>query len=220
MVGWPACSTSKTSWSGALRSEHRLHVDACEHLAELPPELQQAFGRIDALLLDADGVLTDGRVHVSTDGVETMSFDIRDGSGIWLLHHAGIKVGIITGRRTGIPELRARSVPIDEVRSGVKQKAEVVAELLAGWNIAPGRAAFMGDDVLDGPALGAVGLPIAVADAVPDVRRMVRYVTRMPGGRGAVREVADLILEARGERAALLQRFFPGGPKAGGAETS
>ena len=192
-----------------MPSDHRLNVDAAEHLAELPAELRGAFGRIEALLLDADGVLTDGRVHVLTDGSEMMSFDVRDGSGIWLLHHAGIKVGVITGRRTGIPELRARSVPVDEVRSGVKKKDEMVAEVLGGWGIAAENAAFMGDDVLDGPALRSVGLPIAVADCVPDLRRLVRYVTRQPGGRGAVREVADLILEARGERAALLERFFP-----------
>jgi 3-deoxy-D-manno-octulosonate 8-phosphate phosphatase (KDO 8-P phosphatase) len=195
-----------------LPSEPRHAIDATERLAALPEDVRAAFARVRALLLDADGVLTDGRVHVSTDGVESMSFDIRDGSGIWLLHHAGIKVGVITGRRTGIPELRARSVPIDEVRAGVRKKAAEVRDVLAGWGIAPEEAAFVGDDVLDGPALAVVGLPIAVADAVPDVRAMVRYVTVHGGGRGAVREVADLILEARGERRALLERMF--GPSA------
>jgi 3-deoxy-D-manno-octulosonate 8-phosphate phosphatase (KDO 8-P phosphatase) len=179
--------------------------------------LRAAFGRVRALLLDCDGVLTDGRVHVAADGVEGLSFDIRDGSGLWLLHHAGIRTAIVTGRNTGIPEIRARAVPIDVVRSGVRQKAECVAEILSTWNIEAGDAAFMGDDVLDLPALRVVGLSIAVADAVPDVLRRVHHVTRLPGGRGAVREVADLILEARGERTSLLRRLFPGFDRNGDA---
>jgi len=193
-----------------LRSDGRPYVNAAERLRGLPADLRERFAGVRALLLDADGVLTDGRVHVSSDGVETMSFDIRDGSGLWLLHHAGLRVGVVTGRRTGIPELRARSIPLDVVRSGVRRKADVVRELLDGWGIPPAEAAFMGDDVLDGPALTIVGLPIAVADCVPDLHGLVRYVTSLPGGRGAIREVADLILEARGERSALLERFFPG----------
>lgn len=193
-----------------MPSDHRASVDPAERLAALPPAVRGRFARVRALLLDCDGVLTDGRVHVLADGVEGLSFDIRDGSGLWLLHHAGVRTGIITGRNTGIPEIRAGSVPIDVVRSGVRKKAECVAEVLAAWGIAPEDAAFMGDDVLDGPALTAVGLSIAVADAVPDVRRLVTYVSHLPGGRGAVREVADLILEARGEREPLLRRMFPG----------
>ena len=191
------------------RPAHRPYVDARTRLSGLPQDLREGFSKIEALLLDCDGVLTDGRVHVAADGVQSLAFDVRDGSGIWLLHHAGVKVGIITGRNTGIPEIRAQSVPIDVVRSGVKKKDECVAELLAEWGIDRQNAAFIGDDVLDGPALCAVGLPIAVADAVPDVRTLVRYVTELPGGRGAVREVADLIVEARGQRTELLERFFP-----------
>lgn len=158
--------------------------------------------------MDADGVLTDGRIHVHSDGSEIMSFDVRDGSGLWLLHRAGVRLAVVTGRSTGIPEHRARSVPFDVVRSGVKDKDVVVREVLAQWGIAHEDAVFIGDDVLDGPALRVVGVPVCVADSVPDVLPLARYVTELPGGRGAVREVADLVLEARGDLRNLLARFL------------
>ena len=125
-----------------------------------------------------------------------------------MLHRAGLKVGVVTGRSTGIPEHRAKSVPIDVVRSGVRDKETVVREVLAEWGIAPECATFVADDVMDGPALRIVGLPICVADSAPAVMGLAAYVTRHNGGRGAVREVADLVLEARGDRAALLERFL------------
>jgi 3-deoxy-D-manno-octulosonate 8-phosphate phosphatase (KDO 8-P phosphatase) len=179
-------------------------------LASLPAAVREAFARVDAVILDVDGVLTDGRIHVASDGTEAMSFYVRDSSGLWFLHHAGVRTGIVTGRATGIPESRADSLRVDAVLSGRLAKEPAVRELLALWNVPPERAAYVGDDVLDAPALRAVGLPVCVADAHEDVLPLARYVTAARGGHGAVREVADLVIEARGDRSRLYGSIVQG----------
>ncbi len=174
-------------------------------LASLDPAVRAAFARVEAVVLDADGVLTDGRIHVFSDGREAMSFHVRDSSGLWFLHRAGVRTAIVTGRATGIPESRRETLRVDEVRSGRLEKAGVVQDLLAGWKIPPARCAYMGDDLLDAPAMRLVGLAICPADAHEDLLPLAAYVTRAAGGRGAVREAADLVLEARGDRARILR---------------
>lgn len=184
-----------------------------EILASLDPAVRDAFARVEALALDVDGVLTDGGITCNSDGTESLTFHVRDSSGVWQAHKAGIRVGIVTGRATGIPESKPAIFPFAGTRTGRLDKAEALLSLLAEWGVAPERCAYVGDDVLDAPALRIAGLPICVADADPDLIPLVHYVTRKPGGRGAVREVTDLLLEARGARAALHARLFdsPGG---------
>lgn len=174
----------------------------------LAPGVQAAFARVRAVVLDVDGVMTDGRVHMASDGTEALSFHIRDGSGTWMLHKAGIRVGIVTGRSTGIPELRAGALRIDRVLSGCRTKDAGLRTLLDAWGIPPSDCAYVGDDLLDGPALRLAGLPVCVADATPEIHPLALYVTRRPGGHGAVREVADLVLEGRGLRAEVLARYL------------
>ncbi len=174
--------------------------------AALPDALRARFQAVRGLVLDVDGVMTDGRVHMRSDGTETMSFHVRDGSGTWMLHKSGIRVGIVTGRSTGIPELRASAVRIDQIVSGCREKDRGLREVCAAWGIAPEECAFVGDDLLDGPALRLAGLAIVVSDAQPEILPLAHYVTRRPGGHGAVREVADLVLEVQGLRTALLER--------------
>lgn len=181
-----------------------------EILASLAPDLREAFARVEALALDVDGVLTDGGITCRSDGSESLTFNVRDSSGIWQAHKAGIRVGIVTGRATGIPESKPAIFPFAGARTGWLDKAAGLRSLLAEWNVDPSRCAYVGDDVLDGPALRIAGLPICVADADPGLVPLARYVTRKAGGRGAVREVTDLLLEARGARAALLARLFGG----------
>ncbi len=185
-------------------------------LASLPAGVREAFAAVDAVIFDVDGVLTDGRIHVMTDGAEGISFHVRDSSGLWFLYHAGIRTGIVTGRNTGIPEHRAATLRVDAVRSGTRTKAEAVREMLAEWGVPLERCAYVGDDLLDGPALRIVGMPICVADASADMFQLARYVTRRRGGHGAAREVADLVLEARGVRAAMIEPYV-GGRCEGGA---
>lgn len=188
-------------------------VRAADVLAAMEPGLRYAFASAEALILDVDGVLTDGGVTAHSDGGESLTFFVRDSSGVWQAHKAGIKVGIVTGRATGIPESKPALFPLSGARTGTLDKAAGVLSLLAELGVVPARCAYVGDDLLDGPALRIVGLPICVGDADPDVLPLARYVTRRPGGRGAVREVTDLLLEARGARAGILARFL------GGAET-
>ena len=194
-----------------MRSETATHVI----WSALGADVRARFAAARALVLDVDGVMTDGRIHMSTDGSELMTFDVRDGSGTWMLHRAGIRVGIVTGRSTGIPEMRAGALRIDELVSGCREKAQGLARVLSAWGIAPEHCAYGGDDLLDGPAMRLAGLAVAVRDAQPEVQEIAHYVTRRPGGRGAVREVADLLLEAHGVRAEVLRHFVGPRPEDG-----
>jgi len=174
----------------------------------LAPEVQRAFAQVKAVVLDADGVLTDGRITLTSTGAEALTFHVRDGSGTWMLHKAGLKVGVITGRDTGILERGNGGLRIDRVIAGSRAKDRALREMLADWGLATAECAFVGDDILDAPALRTAGVPICVADATPELREIATYVTQRRGGDGAVREVADLVLHARGLRAQLLAGFF------------
>ena len=170
--------------------------------------LEQRLARVRLLLLDVDGVLTDGRILIDDRGNETKAFDVTDGHGIKLLQRAGVDVGLVTGRRSRVVEYRARELGIREVHQGVKDKLSVVREILERRGLGPEEVGYVGDDVVDLPVLLQVGLAVAVADAVPELRDRVHWVTGRAGGRGAVREVCDAILRARGEWDAVTRRYF------------
>jgi len=155
------------------------------------------WGDVRALIMDVDGVLTDGGLYYTERGDELKRFDVRDGQGLVLLRQAGILTAIVTAKQTALVARRAAELGIAEVQQGVSDKAAAVRDLLGRHGVAPAAACYVGDDVNDVAALGVVGLGVAVADAVPVVRRAARYVTRAPGGRGAIREVCDLILVSR-----------------------
>jgi len=174
----------------------------------LAADVRAAFARVRAVVLDADGVLTDGRVTISSDGTEAMTFHVRDGSGTWMLHKAGLRVGIITGRSTGILERGNSGLRIDRVIAGTRAKGSALRGLLAEWELTPEECVFVGDDVLDAPALRVAGVPVCVADATPELHDLAVYVTRRNGGDGAVREVADLVLHARGLRDGVLATYL------------
>jgi 3-deoxy-D-manno-octulosonate 8-phosphate phosphatase (KDO 8-P phosphatase) len=151
---------------------------------------------VRALIMDVDGVLTDGGLYYTEQGDELKRFDVRDGQGLVLLRQAGILTAIVTGKRTTLVARRADELGIAEVHQGVTDKASTVSALLARHAVSPSAACYVGDDINDLPALAIVGIAVAVADAVPIVRRAAHHVTRAPGGRGAIREVCDLILAA------------------------
>ncbi|MFH0943795.1 MAG: HAD family hydrolase [Planctomycetota bacterium] len=160
-----------------------------------PPLIHPAaVEQVKLLLLDVDGVLTDGKLYYNNDSTTTKAFHVRDGLGIALLHQAGIETGIISGRDELSVRRRAEELGIAIVVLGEGRKGRVVERLLRERNLQPSQSAYLADDVNDLPALAKVGVPIAVADAHPDVLSFVRYVTRSGGGQGAVREVADAIL--------------------------
>lgn len=150
--------------------------------------------RIKWLILDVDGVMTDGRLYYSADGEALKVFHVRDGHGIKSLLTAGIGVAIISGRRSAALDRRARELGILHVQQGVDDKGAALHALLAEHNVAPSECACLVDDTPDLPMMAIVGMPVAVADAHPKVLAAARHVTQQPGGHGAVRELADLIL--------------------------
>jgi YrbI family 3-deoxy-D-manno-octulosonate 8-phosphate phosphatase len=164
------------------------------------PARRPRWGDVRALVTDVDGVLTDGGLYYAESGDELKRFDVRDGQGLVLLREAGLLTAIVTRKETTIVTRRARDLGIAEVHQHVIDKAAALADLCARHGLAPAAVCYVGDDVGDLPAMRLVGLPVAVADAVTQVRRAAAYVTRAGGGRGAIREVCDLVLTARCRR--------------------
>ncbi len=154
--------------------------------------------RIELLVLDVDGVLTDGRIVYSDSGEELKAFHVRDGSGLKLWTSLGKHAGIITGRRSPIVERRARELDIAHVIQGANDKKAALVKMLGDVGVAAEKTCAIGDDIVDLPMLRACGLAIAVADACAEAKEDAHYVTTAPGGRGAVREAIELILRAQG----------------------
>ncbi|MBX3704283.1 MAG: HAD hydrolase family protein [Steroidobacteraceae bacterium] len=152
------------------------------------------------VVLDVDGVLTDGRLWFGPDGEQAKVFDVRDGHGIKCLLEAGVRVAVISGRRSAAVDARMRELGVKDVAQGVADKAQALAELLRRLRIESRHAACLVDDTPDLGLMAAVGLPAAVADAHPAVLSAARHVTRAAGGRGAVREFCDWLLAARGAK--------------------
>ena len=162
--------------------------------------LQGTLRRIRLFATDVDGVLTDAGMYYSESGDEWKKFNTRDGMGIKLLQKAGILTAIITQESTKIVMRRAQKLTIPEVHQGVYDKLALLKELIVRHGLTMEQVAYIGDDVNDLQALGAVGFSASPADGMPPVLKTVRYVCKHKGGEGAVREVADLILAARQSR--------------------
>jgi 3-deoxy-D-manno-octulosonate 8-phosphate phosphatase (KDO 8-P phosphatase) len=150
------------------------------------------------LLLDVDGVMTDGGLYYSAEGIELKRFHAHDGYGIVRAHEHGIRIGLISGRSSPIVEARARVLKIDDVYLDAMDKVTPFRELQKKYGFTEEQTAFLGDDLFDLPLLEIVGFSAAPANAMSGVKRRVDYVTRLAGGNGAVREVVDLILSAQG----------------------
>jgi 3-deoxy-D-manno-octulosonate 8-phosphate phosphatase (KDO 8-P phosphatase) len=157
----------------------------------------KALQRVRALVLDVDGVLTDGGMYYGPGGEGLKRFNVKDGMGLRLVLEAGIAVALISGEDSEILRRRAEKLKIVDVYVGVEDKLKTLEGFLAARKIPLTDAAYVGDDVNDLPPLGKVGLPIAVADAVPEVRKAAKWVTSRRGGDAAVREVCDAILSVR-----------------------
>jgi len=153
---------------------------------------------VSLVVLDVDGVLTDGRLWYGPDGESWKAFDVRDGHGIRMLIAGGIGVAVISGRRSAAVTARMRELGVSDVAQGVADKARALGELLKRNAIDARRVACLVDDTPDLGLMAAVGLPAAVADAHPDVLAAADHVTRARGGRGAVREFCDWLLAAKG----------------------
>ena len=152
---------------------------------------------IKLVILDVDGVMTDGRIVIDDNGVETRNFDIKDGMGVVVLMMSGVDVAIITSKKSGAVRHRAEELKIKRFHEGIRKKTEPYEEMLKEMGITDADVAYVGDDLVDLSMMKRVGLPIAVSDAVDDVKRHAAYVTQARGGYGAVREVAEMILKAQ-----------------------
>ena len=168
----------------------------------------QKLTSIKILILDVDGVLTDGRVIYTDSGEEIKRFDVRDGHGLKLLMRSGIEVILLTGRESKVVLHRARDLGIEHVYQKALNKIEVYKTILADRSLEDKDVGFVGDDLIDLPVLRKVGFSAAVPDAVPEVKEMVDYVTLKKGGEGAVREICELLLKAQNKWEALTEKYY------------
>jgi 3-deoxy-D-manno-octulosonate 8-phosphate phosphatase (KDO 8-P phosphatase) len=170
-------------------------------------EIKLRAARVKLLLMDCDGVLTDGRIELLENGDETKTFHTRDGHGIVLMHRAGLSTGIISGRTSSFVERRAGELGITHLRQGTWDKVKDYEEILAESGVTEAEVAFIGDDVTDVPLMQRSGFAVAVADAVSEARANAHYITQIAGGFGAVREVCELILKSQGNWDDLMKRY-------------
>jgi 3-deoxy-D-manno-octulosonate 8-phosphate phosphatase (KDO 8-P phosphatase) len=164
--------------------------------------------QVALILLDVDGVLTAGQVIYNDSGQETKAFHVRDGLGIRMLMEAGLTVGIVTGRRSMALVHRCKNLGIDLLKDGIHDKAAALEQILKETGVAATATAFVGDDLPDLPIMRRVGAPIAVGDAHDLVKQAAIMTTRARGGCGAVREISERILKARGDWEPMINRLF------------
>lgn len=169
--------------------------------------LLKKIRRIKLLILDVDGVLTDGRIIVDDLGNETKNFDVRDGHGLRLLMRYGIDVVLLTGRKSKVVEYRAKELEIKEVYQNAKNKVKVLEDILRKRKINGDNVAYVGDDIVDVPVFLKVGFSVAVADAVNYAREAADYITEKRGGRGAIREICEMILKAQGKWGEIASKY-------------
>jgi len=169
--------------------------------------LKEKLKKIKMLILDVDGVMTDGKIIMDSEGRELKNFNVRDGHGLITIQRHGIQVAILTGRTSDVVEHRARDLNIKEVYQGALNKKEIFEQILKKNNLLPVNTAFMGDDIVDIPVLKQVGFSVAVADAADVVKKCVNYVTKNNGGQGAVREICELILEAQEKWPLIAEKY-------------
>ena len=155
--------------------------------------------RVKLILMDADGVLTDGKIVFFSGGNEAKMFDSKDGVGIRLAQKAGLQTGVISGRESEALLRRCEELGMDEIHQRVFEKLGTYEEILARLRLTDAECCFIGDDLVDAPVLKRVGLPVGVADGHPALEPLLAYVTDRPGGSGAVRETIDLVIRAQGK---------------------
>jgi 3-deoxy-D-manno-octulosonate 8-phosphate phosphatase (KDO 8-P phosphatase) len=168
---------------------------------------EQLARGVELAVFDIDGVMTDGRLYFTDSGEQIKAFHVRDGLGLKALMQHGIDVAVITARTSGALERRMQELGIERVMQGHRDKATALDRLLAAEGVEPAAVCYTGDDLVDWPAMGRCGLKCAPADADPWIREQADFVTSLPGGRGAVRQVCELLLDARGQLDAWRQQF-------------
>lgn len=169
--------------------------------------IRQLARNLQMLLLDVDGVMTDGGLILIGQESETKRFDVQDGMGINLAKSAGIRVGIITSRTSNVVMRRSIELGIDDICQGIVHKADALDSLLKKYDLKSSEVAYVGDDIQDIPILKRVGIAIAVRNAVAAVKECSLYITQARGGHGAIREVVEWLLDLRGDKEAVYKQI-------------
>jgi 3-deoxy-D-manno-octulosonate 8-phosphate phosphatase (KDO 8-P phosphatase) len=198
--------TKRLGFLEELRTTER--VKSPSVTKRLGAEIRKRVEAVKLLVLDVDGVMTDGRLYYHDDGTESKAFDVRDGHGIKMLKQAGIETVLISGRSSPLVEKRAADLGIKDVVQGVRDKVPVLEKLLSEKKVGIEETAYVGDDVVDLPVMNRVRFAVAVADASEYLFDIAHYVTLAHGGRGAVREVAELILGVQNKWDEVAQVYF------------
>jgi 3-deoxy-D-manno-octulosonate 8-phosphate phosphatase (KDO 8-P phosphatase) len=188
-------------------------VMSAQNIDAVPGDLKNRILPVRLMIFDVDGVLTDGRVIYMDDGSEIKEFDAQDGHGIKLLQRAGIEVALISGRACRAVEHRALGLGISRVYLGAKAKIEPYEQILADTGLKEDETGFMGDDLIDIPVMRRAGFSVAVPNGAPHIFPYAHYITTASGGRGAAREVCEMILQVQGLWESITERYFADRPK-------
>ena len=170
--------------------------------------MKEKLEKIKMLILDVDGVLTDGSIIVGDDGMERKIFNVQDGHGIKLFQRAGFRTAIISGRKAQATEIRAKQLGISLVYQNCIKKLPVFEQILEENSLSADEVCFVGDDLLDIPLVRRAGFGVAVANAIDELKQFADYITDKRGGKGAVREVIELILKNNGKWDGLIERYL------------
>ena len=181
-----------------------------------PQQLEARARAVQLLVLDVDGVLTDGGLYYGENGEAFKRFDVKDGHGLVMARLVGLRAAILTARTSKIAEVRGKELGFAVILQGQKEKASGMGKILHQLGVAPEVCAYMGDDLNDLAPMAMVGLSACPSDAVPEVRARAHFVAQSPGGRGAVRELVELCLRASGRWEQALSQMFPAGNAPGG----
>lgn len=171
-------------------------------------ELEQRCRSIELILSDVDGVLTDGKIVLDNQGIESKRFHVRDGVGVKLWQKAGYRFGVLTQRSSQSLKVRAAELGIEIIRQGIPDKLTALKQIVAELKLSRNQVCYLGDDLPDLPVVRAVGLGVAVADACAELREAAHYVTTVPGGGGALRETVELILKAQSRWGDVIQTYL------------
>ncbi|MBI3252966.1 MAG: HAD hydrolase family protein [Candidatus Omnitrophica bacterium] len=170
--------------------------------------MKERIQKIKLVIVDNDGVLTDGRIVFGDYGDELKFFDAQDGHGLAMLHRAGLVTLMVSGRKCRINSRRAKEMKITKLYQNIHDKLKIFEKIVKQFKMKPEEICYIADDLIDLPILSRVGLAVAVPNAVPEVKQIAHYVTERPGGRGAVRELADMILKTQDKWKAVTERYF------------
>jgi 3-deoxy-D-manno-octulosonate 8-phosphate phosphatase (KDO 8-P phosphatase) len=177
-------------------------------VTEITNEIRERIQKVKLVILDNDGVLTDGRIVLGDYGDELKFFDVQDGLGLVLLSRAGIKTVMISGKKSKINRCRAKETCLTEIYQNISDKLKVFEKVIKKFKVGAPEVCCVGDDLVDLPILLRAGFAVAVENATDEVKQVAHYVTVQKGGCGAVREVADLILKTQGKWPALVEKYY------------